>query len=199
MQNAIKEKIVKAIRVLTVPPLLASVFLVIVKCTSASVFAKPLDFIMSIVFLGAFPLLAYGVWAIVPKLKNGGRNTQRRLAFVFSLVGYIALWVYSRIAKVNREMSLICDTYFFSVLLLSIINFVFKIKASGHACGISGPLLLSVHFMGWVSAFPCLALGIISFWASVKSGRHTLKQLFAGTLTAAAAFSGSLIKLHIMM
>lgn len=199
MKNALVDKLAKAVRILSVPPLLAAVFLIIVKCTSDSVFAKPLDFVMSVVFLGIFPLLAYGVWAIVPRLKKGGRNTQRRLAFVFSLVGYVALWLYARIAKVGSEMSLICDTYFLSVLLLSVINFAFKVKASGHACGISGPLFLSVYFMGWISAFPCLALGVISFWASVKSGRHTLKQLFAGALTAAAAFTGSLVRLHIMM
>lgn len=154
---------------------------------------------MSVVFLEIFPVLAYVAWAIVPRLKNGGRNTQRRLAFVFSLVGYVTLWLYARIAKVSSEMLLICDTYFLSVLLLSVINFVLKVKASGHACGISGPLFLSVYFMGWISAFSCLVLGVISFWASVKSDRHTMKQLFAGTLTAVAAFMGSLARLHIMM
>ena len=55
-----------------------------------------------------------------------------------------------------------------------------KLRASGHACGVSGPLtvLIYLHGLRWLA--PGLAVLAAMFWSSITLGRHTLRQLLLG-------------------
>ena len=65
---------------------------------------------------------------------------------VTSLIGYSAAFIWAIFTDVKDSLLLICSTYFFSVVLLSISNKVIHFRASGHACSFAGPLVLLVHF-----------------------------------------------------
>ncbi|MDV3429060.1 MAG: hypothetical protein LIR50_18870, partial [Bacillota bacterium] len=54
------------------------------------------------------------------------------------------------------------------------------IKASGHACGVMGPVLICIYFLGKYSWFFLLIIPIV-FWSRLKMGRHTLRELLLGT------------------
>lgn len=73
-------------------------------------------------------------------------------------------------------------TYFISVVLLTFVNKVLKVKASGHACSITAPCLLIAMFCGWYHIFPCLLIAAASVWASLYLKRHTVKELLFGAL-----------------
>ena len=62
------------------------------------------------------------------------------------LIGYSAAFTWAIFTDVKDSLLLICSTYFFSVVLLSISNKVIHFRASGHACSFAGPLVLLVHF-----------------------------------------------------
>ena len=193
------DRIARIIRIVTVPPVLVTVFLVVLYLVKPQVFAVSGSLAVSIAGLGLFPAAAYAVWAVIPNLRKRGRDLQRRLAFVFSLIGYVGTFVYGRAALVSGELKLIHMCYLLSALILAVLNFVFKIKASGHACSVTGPLALSVYFFGWAALAPCLVIEACSFWASLRTRRHTPSQLFLGIITALAAFGAcmGLSGLHI--
>ena len=187
----------KIIRIITIPPIIVTAFLLYLYSFDRTIFGGTLNLAFCIAGLGIFPVLAYPVWAAVPSFRRKKRDFQRKLAFIFSLIGYIAVFAFCHIRAVPERLMLIADGYLASVILLFIINFVFKIKASGHACSITGPLALSVYLTGLIALVPCLALEAVSFWASVRTGRHTLKQLLQGAGTALLAF-GIALGLHVL-
>ena len=188
MENGKADLIARIIRVITVPPVLVTVFLLVLHRTDPEVFLVPGSLSVTIAGLGLFPVLAYAVWAVIPGFRKRGRVMQRRLAFVFSLIGYVGTFVYGRAAFVSRELKLIHMCYLLSAVILAVLNYIFKIKASGHACSVTGPLALSIYFIGWAALGPCLVIEAASFWASLRTRRHTSMQLISGILTALASF-----------
>lgn len=193
-----KARIARIVRIITIPPILVTVFLLVLNSVKPAVFSVSGSLLISIIGLGLLPVLSYAVWALVPALHRGGRDSQRKTAFVFSLVGYIGTYIYGRAASVSPELMLILTSYLLSAIILAVLNYLCKIKASGHACSITGPLALCVYFIGWISLAPCLVIEVLSFWASLQTGRHTWPQLLTGAVTALAAFGGSLILVFVI-
>lgn len=78
--------------------------------------------------------------------------------------------------------------YFTSVLLLTICNKGLHFRASGHASSFTGPLILTIYFMGWKVIIPALFIAILIVWSSVYLKRHTLKELAGGMIVSVFAF-----------
>ena len=74
-------------------------------------------------------------------------------------------------------------TYLISGLLIALFNKVLKIRASGHACGVAGPVALLGCTMGWYAVFGLPLIAIV-FAASLKMKRHTFSELVIGSLIA---------------
>lgn len=182
----------KSIRVLSVPPVMITVLLLLLNRWKPYFFRTRTEIFISIFWLGIVPVLAYPMQKILPHWKQKGREGQRKLAFLFSMAGFSAAFVQSLAAGVGKEIQLICATYFLSVLLLSICNKGFHFRASGHACSVTGPLLLLVYFVGWKSILPCVAAALI-VWSSLVLKRHTCRELAGGAVTCMIAFAVSMV------
>lgn len=180
------EKWAKALRIVTVAPFLALLTLLLLWLTRPEVFRGPGDLLMAAVFLTGLPLLAYPLQHWIPKLRAGGRETQRKLAIVLAVAGYLggAVWAYA--AKASDWLRTLLLTYLISGLLIAIFNKVLHIRASGHACGTSGPVLYLTCLLGWRAA-PGLLLMPAVWWSAQKLGRHTCPQLLWGSAISAAA------------
>ena len=85
-------------------------------------------------------------------------------------------------------MTTVFLTYFLSIVILTLLNKVIKVRASGHACGIAGPLTLAVYFLGAHSVVWCAVIFAAVIWSSLVLKRHTFGELVWGGLTAVAAF-----------
>lgn len=182
-----KDKTAKIIRVISIPPVMVSIMFVFLIIFRPDIFKSTAEIIIDIAMLGIFPVLAYPVQKIIPKLAEKGRKGQRTLAFIFSAVGYTIAFIYALINKSTKENLIIVMTYFISVIVLSLLNMVFKIKASGHACSSAGPLIMISYFVSnWV-IIPSLAIMALIVWSSLRLKRHTLSQLAFGL--GAAYFS----------
>jgi hypothetical protein len=72
--------------------------------------------------------------------------------------------------------------YFISGLLIILFNKFLKIRASGHACGIVGPLVLATYFLGYQGIITGILIFVLVCWSSLKLKRHTLTQLLWGGL-----------------
>ena len=183
-----KEKIARIIRVITIPPILVSAMIVILYWKSRYFFGGVSDYVISLIGLGIFPVLAYPIQFMIPKLKEKGREGQRNLAFIGSVIGYFLAFLYGEMIGASAELRFIYRTYLIAVLLLVFMNKVLKKRASGHACSIMAPLLFLSYFVGWKVCIGCILIAASSFWASLVLKRHKASDLIAGSLVCIISF-----------
>ena len=183
----------KIIRIISVPPIMITSLLVILNATRADIFCSSTEVFISIILLGVVPVLAYPFQFLSSSMREKGRSMQRKLAFIFSLVGYSSALLWAVIVHVSKELLMICSTYFMSVIILTFFNKVLKKRASGHACSVTGPLVFLIYLVDWKLIFPCLIIAILIFWSSLYLQRHTKTDLFYGMLSNLLAFTFSFI------
>lgn len=195
-----KERIAKVIRVLSVPPIMVSVFILILILASNKkyIFTHVSQIIIMILLLGIIPALAYVLSDMIPAIKIKGREWQRKLPFITTLIGYTVSLLWAVITGVNNDLMLICLMYFTSVLLLTICNKGLHFRASGHASSFTGPLILTIYFMGWKVIIPALFIAILIVWSSVYLKIHTLKELAGGMIVSVFAFIISLTLITVL-
>ena len=181
-------KLAKSIRVVSIPPITAILLILILTLLRCNIFFTIYDIFIPIVFLGIVPALAYPLQKIVPKYEKLKREGQRNLAFICSLIGYTVTFVWSLLSKVHQSILLICCTYFLSTVLLTIFNKFLNIRASGHSCSVTGPLIFMVYLIDWKLIFPCLIYGWFVIWSSLYLKRHTKKELLTGIILAFVSF-----------
>lgn len=192
MRDETEQKIYKAIRILTLAPVLALVCLTILFFIERQIFDSGATdvglrhYLLVVFFLTILPLLAYPLQPIVPGFRGKGRDGQRHLAIVMAVLGYIGSVIYAFCAKAPAGLRIICLSYLLSGSLVAIFNKFLHIKASGHACGVAGPISLLLYFCGWW-ALTGLLLAALVFWSSLKMKRHTLLQLIVGALLSVAS------------
>lgn len=184
------------VRIVTVPPVMVGILLVLLFTLRDNVFATPVEFAVSLAGLTVLPVLAYPVAAVVPSFRKKGREGQRSMAMYFSTVGYVGVFVYGLIAHVGTGLMHIYAGYLFSVVIILVGNKVFKVRISGHACSVSGPLVYSGYFLGlWGILVGALCWGLI-LWASLVMKRHTFREFVFGTLTCLFSFAVGWVIFH---
>jgi hypothetical protein len=159
---------------------MALLLLIILFITNMQFFGNTLNLMLAIFFLVALPLLAYPLQPLLPYFKHKGREGQRNLALLMASVGYILGVITAAIMPVSDSLLIIYLTYLLSGISLVLLNKVFKIKASGHACGVAGPIFSLIYFIGPWLLFGILILAAV-FWASLKMNRHDKAELLIGT------------------
>lgn len=177
----------KTIRTITVPPVLVAILLFALWIFDREVYSGVWQLIVSVFGLSVVPALAYPL-SMLPRLRKGGRDGQRNLALKLTPIGYLISTAFCWASGGSSALWLINLGYLLSIIVLLLLNKVFHLKASGHACAVTGPLLYAVLFFGWGFAPLCAALYAGVFWSSLRLARHTPRDLIMGTLTALAAF-----------
>lgn len=182
-----KTHLAKFIRIITVAPVMALILLGTLFAARNGIFGTTLNLILAIVFLVILPLLAYPVQPLIPYFRDKGREGQRSLAMWMASLGYILGLVSALFLPISDSLLIIYLTYLFSGVSLVLLNKVFKIKASGHACGVAGPIVCLIYFIGpWVM-FGLFVLAAV-YWASLNMNRHDKSELLIGTTVPTYAF-----------
>ncbi len=189
-------KLAHAVRIVSVPPVMVGILLVLLYTLREDVMVTPWEMTASLMGLTILPMLAYPVAFAIPSIRKKGREGQRSLAMYFSTVGYVAVFVYGLIASVGTGLMHIYAGYLFSVVIILVSNKVFKVRVSGHACSVSGPLVYSGYFLGiWGIIVGAACWGVI-LWASLVMKRHTFKEFLLGTLTCLVSFTVGWLIFH---
>ncbi len=178
------------VRILTTAPIAAGALTLILYYRVPGAFLNGAHAALALFFLCALPLFSYPVSALVPSIRKKGRDGQRKLAIVFSVIGYALGFAACMLlggAPLEKAMFL---TYLLSgtgIALTTLLHF----KASGHACGVAGPIFLLAYALGpkWYALVLLLAL---VFWSSLRLERHTLPQLIGGSVIPLIALMISL-------
>ncbi len=138
------------------------------------------------------PISAYLLEHLLPKYRTAGRKGERRLAFIMCILGYVLGTFVSFVFHGPRAVKMLFASYLVSGGLLAIMNGIFKYKASGHACGVAGPIVALLFFIGIKICYVVILL-VPVYWARINMGRHTLKELISGTLVGMAATAATMI------
>ena len=176
--------VAKVIRVVTIPPVMVGTLIILLSTLRTDIFAGFGQSFATLIFLAIIPVLAYPLSYILPSVRKKGREGQRNLAFVLSILGYTSGVAYGLIAQVNEAMMIIFGTYLMSVLVLTFMNKAIKVRASGHACSIAGPIGLVCYFLPPICIVASLTLYGVIFWASVHMGHHTVKEFIWGSVSS---------------
>lgn len=180
MKTSWKERAAKAVRVVTTAPVFALLLCVLTYFLVEGAFASWQHCAMAIFFLTGLPLLAYPVSYALPALRRRGRSAQRNTAILFSVVGYVGGFLYAVFAGGTGFERVLLGTYLVSGIALALCT-VGHYKASGHACGCSGPVaMLSLFISPWFLLGYVLLTPVI--WSSLRLKRHTPWQLIAGAV-----------------
>ena len=174
------QKTAKIISILTLAPAIALYVLLLLFFYDPSHFYDPLQFTLAVVFLTLLPISAYPLQPFIPSFRDGGRDAQRKLAFVMAVTGYTLGIFCAALFGATARYFTVYAAYFLSGLVLTFFNKVLKIKASGHACGVAGPLVLCFCYLGGWSFLLALILPAV-YWSRLQMGRHKLSELFIGS------------------
>jgi len=175
------KKLAKTIRILTVAPITALFMLLSLYFKNSELFGGLANFCFAILFLTVFPLLAYPLQPLIKKYKDKGREGQRTLAMIFAVLGYIGGCFSALLLRAPKGVWIIYLTYLLSGILIMLFNKLFHFKASGHACGVAGPLTILACF-GNILGYLGVSIVAAVWWASLKMKRHTIGQLISGTI-----------------
>lgn len=180
------KKFAYIIRVITVAPIMALVMLLVLFFRDPQLYGSPLHFVFGVLFLVVLPLLAYPLQPLIKKYKDKGREGQRALAIIFAVAGYILGCVSALVLGAPSGVLIIFLSYLFSGLLVFLCTKLLHFRASGHACGVTGPFLLLVYF-GQLIGYIGIPVLLVSWLSSVYMKRHTHPQLLVGALIPFAA------------
>ena len=177
-----KKKFAKIIRIVSVPPFMFLFFICVLLMKKSNIFISLYEVVFIYLLIGVIPLLAYPLSNIVKMFSDQSRDGQRELAFMFTLVGYTLAAMFSYFNNSSLEVQLITYSYCLSVYVLTLFNKFFHIKASGHACSFTAPIVLSIMFFGYCYLVIGILLSALIIWASLYLKRHTVKELVTGAL-----------------
>lgn len=171
----------KITRILTIAPVMALCLIVILYISDISVFNNIIDLVVCLFGIVIIPPLAYPVQLIFKVYKTDERSGERKLAIIFSFISYTFFLVYALVFDTLEIYKVLASTYFVSGLLIFVSSFILKNNASGHMCGVSGPVAMLFYALGgkWIVAFILL---VLVGWSSLYLKRHTFVQLIRGTL-----------------
>ena len=182
------DRVAGAVRIVTVPPLMVAVIFAILYAVRGALFGSAEQLMFSVLFLAGVPGLAYPLSYLIPSIRRKGRSGQRSLAMYLSAAGYFSAVLYGFLAQCTEGLKIIHLTYLFSVLLLLVLNKLLHVRASGHACSVSGPILLLCIYVGAIGVAVGLMLWTLIFWASVRMRHHTPKEYLIGSTVPILAY-----------
>ena len=172
------------------PPIFAAAFLLVLYVTDPAIFGAWWQLAFGIFALGVLPILGYPLQKYIPPFKDRGREGQRSLAMLFCFGGYLlgTVWAVCTQAPAPLLMTYLC--YLSCGIGMLIFNKLFRLKASGHACGIMGPVFaLLIYFRLYLFAAIGGVLALAAFASSVCTGEHTKGQLLGGSAIALVCIS----------
>ncbi len=187
--SAKKLRTAKIIRVATVPPIFAALLTTILYVAMGdAAFANRFHYAEAIFSLSLLPVVPYALCAVIPALKKRGRKFERMVAIIFSVTGYLMGAAFAFFGGGVQVEKVMFATYLCSGLLLAILSFMFGYRASGHACGVAGPVAMLTVYLG--AAFLPAALLLVPIGiSSVRLGRHTVLQFIIGSAVSVISFA----------
>lgn len=177
-----KMRLSRILSAVTVPSGVALLAVTWIYIRTGPAFGGIIWYLCALAFLVLIPVLPY----LIPRMNRAGRaparDTERRTAIIVGVLSYAAGTAVSWAFDAPLTARTIFTAYFLSGLVLSAVNALFRFKASGHACGVTGPATLLAYYVGLRAALVAASALPLVFWSRLTLRRHTLSQLLAGSV-----------------
>jgi hypothetical protein len=136
----------------------------------------------TLLFLSLIPLCSLFFY-IPGKVKDWPKiiRRQRIASFVFMIISYPIGFVILTLTHAPRIYQAIAVTYTLVTLGLIIFNLILRLKASGHAAGVAGPIGAMIYLYGLI-ATPLIALLPLVTWARIAAKGHNIWQTVVGAM-----------------
>lgn len=181
-ESQASKKLAKLVRVATIPSAAACAALCVIYTYDSTLIGSFANFLLAILFLGVLPMLAYPLQPFIPHFKDKGREGQRNLAMAFAFLGYVLGCTVNIFMSAPEFLWIFYLDYLLSGIGIIIFNKLFGLRASGHGCGVAGPIACLAYLGIYSAAFLGTLIYAASFWASIKMKRHTWQQFIGGSL-----------------
>lgn len=177
----------RLLRIITAPPFMTGALLIVLGITRKDLFSDTYSMVAAWIGLVILPLMAYPLQRFIPGFKDKGREGQRNLAFVFTLIGYTCCFIYSLI-NAEGAFRMFFGVYFFTIVILCVLNRLVHVRASGHSASAVSPFVFSAVYVNTAAAVCFAIMFALSIWSSLYSKRHRPSELLAGAVSFTAAF-----------
>ena len=174
------DRTAKVIRVLTVPPIGALTLVSSLYFKRNEDFGSRLAYLLAVLFLSVFPTLAYPLQPILPPFRGRGREGQRSLAILMSVIGYFLGIVFVCFTHASSMLLTVYIVYVVSGVGIALFSKGLHIAASGHACAVAGPVAGMTYFLGPRALLVGVPVFLLVCWSSLRLKRHTLVQFLLG-------------------
>jgi len=137
-------------------------------------------YLWTMLFIFLIPLCS--LFFYIPKKNEEKKKTfhrQRVASFIFMIVSYPFGWLTLALTHAPRIFTATPATYTFVTIGLIIFNLLLHYKASGHAAGVSGPVVSMIYIFG-IWAAPLLLLLPLITWARLAANGHSFWQTVVG-------------------
>jgi len=178
---------------------LATLLLVAVYVVYPHCFSTIWQLIGGIVFLAVLPTLAYPLQSRIPRFKDRGREGQRTLAMLFSFAGYVLGTLTAFATNAPLQLKIIFVEYLLCGVSMLLFNKAFHLKASGHACGVVGPVILLLYFKLYIPAIIGVVFIVPVYIASLRTKQHTAPQLLGGSVIPVAVLALIMLVMQIAL
>lgn len=181
------KKLAKKIRIATISPVNSFLLLLFIFIIKKDYLSNNYSYLIGFITLCLLPILAYPIQRKFKLIKMDDRRTaERKLAIIFSVIGYLIGFILSIILKTTIFEKVLYSTYLLSAVLIFISSYLLKINASGHMAGVAGPIAVIVYyFSNYYLLLFILLIPII--WSSLKLKRHNSKELILGSIIPVVA------------
>lgn len=177
-----KKKLALGISIVTVVPMMALLAILGLYLKDFSFYQQEeLWVIWCIVFLVIIPSSTYIFSNYLPKFKEKGRKWERNFAFLMGIIGQVIGFTGAWYFNSPQGVKTLFMVYLVAGVLLSFTNFIIGKKASGHACGVAGPITFMAFVFGPKVGLAFFLMPVI-FWSRLKLQRHSVSELVLGTL-----------------
>ena len=178
------------VRILTLTPIIIGITLLLMYVPAELLTLREL--LLCELFLLLIPMAAYPIREIF-RIGKDRRKGQRSTALVCSAIGYICGFLWSILTPCSWLVHILFLSYVISIAALLILNAVFKLHASGHACSTTAPVFLLTWKLHPLFIIPSVLLIAAVYRSSLKLSRHTLPQLLIGSAVSLLACGISLL------
>ena len=180
------KKLCFIVRIITVSPVMATTLLTMMHIFAPEILGGLTNYLIGVICLAVLPVLAYPIQPIIPGFRGKGRDGQRMLAIIMSVLGYVISVALAFVLNMPDGAKALFLTYLFSGTLIFVFSKLIKVKASGHTCGVAGPVAVSTFAFGTSAYIPALGFGIpllaLVFAASLGMKRHKWSELILGSI-----------------
>ena len=177
-------------RILTLPPIVIGITVFLMYVPAKLLTLREL--LLCELFLLLIPMAAYPIREIF-RIGKDRRKGQRSAALVCSAIGYLCGFLWSILTPCSWLVHILFLSYVISIAALLILNAVFKLHASGHACSTTAPAFLLTWKLHPLFIIPSVLLIAAVYRSSLKLSRHTLPQLLIGSAVSLLACGISLL------